>query len=600
MFKVIKKYKEIYFKNLDFNKLRIKSFINSKKKYILGSRKDIKVPIRKIIQSKNNFIYKIKKNPSIYIYDTSGVYTDKNIKININLGLSDVCTNWIIERNDVNILNNLNFNLIKNFFFFKKKYNFNFNFYKNSLKAICGKNVSQMYYARKGIITHEMEFISIRENLYRKKYLKFFKNYKNIIKKKNHNFFFLKKITPEFIRSEVANGKAIIPANINHPELEPMIIGQNFLVKINSNIGNSSIISSIENEIEKMLWSIKWGADTVMDLSTGKNIYIIRELIIRNSPVPIGTVPIYEALEKVKGNIKNITWKIFRETLIEQAEQGVDYFTIHAGIRLKNIFLTKNRMTGIVSRGGAIISKWCLYHKKESFIYKHFEEICLIMKSYNVSFSLGDGFRPGSIYDSNDYAQFSELKNLGKLAKIAKLHDIQVMIEGPGHVPMNLIKENIDFKNKFCKNAPFYTLGPLVTDVALGYDHISSGIGAAQIANYGTAMLCYVTPKEHLGLPNKLDIKNGIITYKIVAHSVDISKGHLLSQIRDNALSKARFEFRWDDQFSLSFDPEKAYKFYNEIILRKKNKNFKFCSMCGPNFCPMKIHIYINNYMLKN
>ena len=471
-----------------------------------------------------------------------------------------------------------------------------FNLKRNPKKAMAGKNVSQMHYAKKGIITPEMEFIAIRENQRRE-------GISEVLQTQhpgeNHGAKIPQKITAEFVRDEVAKGRAIIPANINHPETEPMIIGRNFLVKINANIGNSALGSSISEEVEKMVWGTRWGGDTVMDLSTGKNIHETREWIIRNSPVPIGTVPIYQALEKVNGKAEDLTWEIFKDTLIEQAEQGVDYFTIHAGVRLAYIPMTAKRMTGIVSRGGSIMASWCLAHHKESFLYTHFEEICEIMKAYDVSFSLGDGLRPGSIYDANDEAQFAELKTLGELTKIAWKHDVQVMIEGPGHVPMHMIKENMDLQLEHCDEAPFYTLGPLTTDIAPGYDHITSGIGAAMIGWYGCAMLCYVTPKEHLGLPEKEDVRTGIITYKIAAHAADLAKGHPGAQIRDNALSKARFEFRWNDQFNLGLDPEKAKEFHDETLPQEGAKQAHFCSMCGPHFCSMKISQDVRDYAAK-
>jgi phosphomethylpyrimidine synthase len=468
-----------------------------------------------------------------------------------------------------------------------------FNLLRLPRRAKKGMNVSQMHYARKGIITPEMEYIAIRENQRRENMSELLQT-----QHKGHDFgaSIPKVITPEFVRSEVALGRAIIPVNINHPEIEPMIIGRNFLVKINANIGNSALGSSISEEVEKMVWGTRWGGDTVMDLSTGKNIHETREWIIRNSPVPIGTVPIYQALEKVNGKAEDLTWEIFRDTLIEQAEQGVDYFTIHAGVRLAYIPMTAKRMTGIVSRGGSIMAKWCLAHHKESFLYEHFEDICEIMKQYDVAFSLGDGLRPGSIYDANDEAQFAELKTLGELTQIAWKHDVQCMIEGPGHVPMHLIKENMELQLEHCGEAPFYTLGPLTTDIAPGYDHITSGIGAAMIGWYGCAMLCYVTPKEHLGLPDKEDVRVGIITYKIAAHAADLAKGHPGAQIRDNALSKARFEFRWDDQFNLGLDPEKAKEFHDETLPQDGAKQAHFCSMCGPHFCSMKITQDVRDY----
>jgi phosphomethylpyrimidine synthase len=527
------------------------------------------------------------------VYDTSGPYTDPDYQIDIRNGLPSLRSQWIDERNDTEFLDGPT-----SIFGHERKTNpeltnMRFNLLRQPRRAKTGKNVSQMHYAKQGIVTPEMEYIAIRENQRREEMSALLQT-----QHPGHDFgaAIPQLITPEFVRDEVARGRAIIPANINHPETEPMIIGRNFLVKINANIGNSALGSSISEEVEKMVWGTRWGADTVMDLSTGKNIHETREWIIRNSPVPIGTVPIYQALEKVDGKAEDLTWEIFKDTLIEQAEQGVDYFTIHAGVRLSYIPMTAKRMTGIVSRGGSIMAKWCLAHHKESFLYTHFEEICEIMKAYDVSFSLGDGLRPGSIYDANDEAQFAELKTLGELTQIAWKHDVQCMIEGPGHVPMHLIKENMDLQLEHCGEAPFYTLGPLTTDIAPGYDHITSGIGAAMIGWYGCAMLCYVTPKEHLGLPDKEDVRVGIITYKIAAHAADLAKGHPGAQIRDNALSKARFEFRWDDQFNLGLDPEKAKEFHDETLPQEGAKQAHFCSMCGPHFCSMKITQDVRDY----
>lgn len=566
---------------------------NSKKVFIEGSRKDICVPMREITQSDTSVSFGAEKNPPIYVYDTSGPYTDPSIKIDIRTGLPALREKWINERNDTEVLDGPSSAYGKERLADATLALLRFDLKRHPRRAKSGKNVTQMHYARQGTITPEMEYIAIRENQRRD-------NLAELLTKQhpgeNFGASIPKLITPEFVRDEVARGRAIIPLNINHPEIEPMIIGRNFLVKINANIGNSAVTSSIQEEVEKMTWAIRWGGDTVMDLSTGKNIHETREWIIRNSPVPIGTVPIYQALEKVDGKAEELTWEIYRDTLIEQAEQGVDYFTIHAGVRLPYIPMTAKRMTGIVSRGGSIMAKWCLAHHKESFLYTRFEEICEIMKAYDVSFSLGDGLRPGSIYDANDEAQFAELKTLGELTEIAWKHDVQTMIEGPGHVPMHLIKENMDLQLKYCKEAPFYTLGPLTTDIAPGYDHITSGIGAAMIGWYGTAMLCYVTPKEHLGLPNKNDVKDGIITYKIAAHAADLAKGHPGAQIRDNALSKARFEFRWQDQFNLGLDPDKAREFHDETLPKDSAKVAHFCSMCGPHFCSMKITQDVRDY----
>ncbi len=565
----------------------------SRKVYVEGPRPDILVPMREISQSDTATMTGVEKNPSITVYDTSGPYTASDVKINIAQGLSALRENWINERNDTEVLPDLSSAYGRMRRSAAQLDNIRFEAVPKLRRAKSGANVTQMHYARQGLVTAEMEFIAIRENQRREQLSEAL-----LRQHRGHDFAasIPLTITPEFVRDEVARGRAIIPLNINHPESEPMIIGRNFLVKINANIGNSAVTSSIEEEVEKMIWAIRWGGDTVMDLSTGKNIHETREWIIRNSPVPIGTVPIYQALEKVDGKAEELTWELYRDTLIEQAEQGVDYFTIHAGVRLAYIPLTAKRMTGIVSRGGAIMAKWCLSHHKESFLYTHFEEICEIMKSYDVSFSLGDGLRPGSIYDANDEAQIAELKTLGELTQIAWKHDVQTMIEGPGHVPMHLIKENMDLQLKYCHEAPFYTLGPLTTDIAPGYDHITSAIGAAMIGWYGTAMLCYVTPKEHLGLPNKQDVRDGIIAYKIAAHAADLAKGHPGAQIRDNALSKARFEFRWQDQFNLGLDPEKAEEFHDETLPQEGAKLAHFCSMCGPHFCSMKITQEVREY----
>ncbi|WP_191560474.1 phosphomethylpyrimidine synthase ThiC [Bacillus idriensis] len=534
-------------------------FDGSRKAYKIGSREDIRVPFRKISLSQDN--------EPVLVYDTSGPYTDSKAIIDINKGLPEIRRKWILEREDAEEYigrtikpedNGYQVNQTD-----KEKV---FSADRKALKARKGRNVTQLHYARKGIITPEMEFIAIRENM-----------------------------DPEFIRSEVAGGRAIIPANINHTESEPMIIGKNFHVKINANIGNSAVTSSIQEEVEKMTWAIKWGADNIMDLSTGKDIHTTREWIIRNSPVPVGTVPIYQALEKVKGVAEDLTWDVYRDTLIEQAEQGVDYFTIHAGVLLRYIPLTIKRTTGIVSRGGSILAGWCLAHHEENFLYTHFEEICEILKQYDISISLGDGLRPGSIADANDEAQFAELETLGELTKIAWKHDVQVMIEGPGHVPMHMIRENVEKQQEICQEAPFYTLGPLTTDIAPGYDHITSAIGAAMIGWFGTAMLCYVTPKEHLGLPNKEDVREGVIAYKIAAHAADLAKGHPNAQYRDDALSKARFEFRWEDQFNLSLDPERAKEYHDETLPAEGAKTAHFCSMCGPKFCSMRISHDLRN-----
>ena len=559
-------------------------FPNSQKIYVKGElHKDVNVAMREIIVDEDG------KSPHSYpTYDTSGAYTDPDISIDIKKGLPKIREKWVLDRNDVSYASE-----------FSSTYT-NIQRGKNELipltflnrKPLVAKdknNVTQMHYAKKGIITPEMEYVSIRENQKIHELLDNKDLFYNHPGEQFNSQMPIKPITPEFVRDEIASGRAIIPANINHPEAEPMIIGTNFLVKINANIGNSAVTSSIGEEVEKAVWACRWGADTIMDLSTGSNIHQTREWIIRNSPVPIGTVPIYQALEKVKGIAEDLSWDVFRDTLIEQAEQGVSYFTIHAGVLLRYIPMTVRRRTGIVSRGGSIMAKWCLSHHKENFLYTHFGDICQIMKKYDVSFSLGDGLRPGSIFDANDEAQFSELETLGELTKIAWNHDIQVMIEGPGHVPMQMIKENMDKENDICGGAPFYTLGPLTTDIAPGYDHITSAIGAAMIGWYGTSMLCYVTPKEHLGLPNKDDVKTGVVTYKIAAHAANLAKGHVTAQIRDNLLSKARFEFRWKDQFNLSLDPDTARLFHDETLPSEGAKVAHFCSMCGPKFCSMKI-----------
>ncbi|MDM9651995.1 phosphomethylpyrimidine synthase ThiC [Ectopseudomonas guguanensis] len=573
----------------------VQPFPRSQKVYVQGSRPDIRVPMREISLDVTPTDFGGEINAPVTVYDTSGPYTDPNVTIDVRKGLADVRSAWIEDRGDTEKLPGLSSE------FGQRRLNdaelsaMRFAHVRNPRRAKAGHNVSQMHYAKKGIITPEMEFVAIRENMKLAEARE-----AGLLNEQHagHSFgaSIPKEITPEFVRSEVARGRAIIPANINHVELEPMIIGRNFLVKINGNIGNSALGSSIEEEVAKLTWGIRWGSDTVMDLSTGKHIHETREWIIRNSPVPIGTVPIYQALEKVGGIAEDLTWELFRDTLIEQAEQGVDYFTIHAGVLLRYVPLTAKRVTGIVSRGGSIMAKWCLAHHKENFLYTHFEDICEIMKAYDVSFSLGDGLRPGSIADANDAAQFGELETLGELTKIAWKHDVQCMIEGPGHVPMQLIKENMDKQLECCDEAPFYTLGPLTTDIAPGYDHITSGIGAAMIGWFGCAMLCYVTPKEHLGLPNKDDVKTGIITYKIAAHAADLAKGHPGAQIRDNALSKARFEFRWEDQFNLGLDPDTARAFHDETLPKDSAKVAHFCSMCGPKFCSMKITQEVRDY----
>ncbi|MFZ9312899.1 MAG: phosphomethylpyrimidine synthase ThiC [Burkholderiaceae bacterium] len=585
----------------------IAPFPNSEKVYISGSRPDLRVPFRKITQEDTPSQMGAEKNPPLYVYDTSGPYTDPCVTIDIRAGLTPIRAAWINERNDTELLTGPSSAFGQTRLNDPKLVALRFNLHRQPRRAKAGKNVTQMHYARQGIITPEMEYIAIRENMLRSDYIESLKaaggnsaRMAELMLRQHPGQSFgasiPREITPEFVRDEVARGRAIIPANINHPESEPMIIGRNFLVKINGNIGNSAVSSGIGEEVDKMTWGIRWGADTIMDLSTGKHIHETREWIVRNSPVPIGTVPIYQALEKVDGKAEDLTWELFRDTLVEQAEQGVDYFTIHAGVLLRYVPMTATRMTGIVSRGGSIMAKWCLAHHKENFLYTHFEEICDIMKAYDVSFSLGDGLRPGSGWDANDEAQLGELKTLGELTQIAWKHDVQVMIEGPGHVPMQLIKENMDLQLKWCDEAPFYTLGPLTTDIAPGYDHITSAIGAAQIGWYGTAMLCYVTPKEHLGLPNKDDVKAGIMAYKIAAHAADLAKGHPGAQIRDNALSKARFEFRWNDQFNLGLDPDTAKAYHDETLPKESMKVAHFCSMCGPHFCSMKITQDVREY----
>ena len=572
----------------------IQPFPNSRKIYVQGSRQDIRVPMREISCADTPTSLGHETNPPVTVYDTSGPYTDPHGRIDIRQGLAPLRQAWIEERNDTELLEKLSSEYGRTREQDHALDTFRFQRKAAPRRAKTGNIATQMHYARRGMITPEMEYIAIREN----QRLDEFKR-STLARRHSGTGFGAQlpdRITPEFVRDEVARGRAIIPANINHMELEPMVIGRNFLVKINANIGNSAVTSSIGEEVEKMTWAIRWGADTVMDLSTGKHIHETREWIIRNSPVPIGTVPIYQALEKVDGKAEELTWEMYRDTLIEQAEQGVDYFTIHAGVRLPFIPMTAKRLTGIVSRGGSIMAKWCLAHHQESFLYTHFKEICEIMQAYDVSFSLGDGLRPGSIADANDEAQFAELRTLGELTKIAWEHDVQVMIEGPGHVPMQLIRENMEKELEECHEAPFYTLGPLTTDIAPGYDHITSAIGAAMIGWYGTAMLCYVTPKEHLGLPDKNDVKEGIITYKIAAHAADLAKGHPAAQLRDNALSKARFEFRWQDQFNLGLDPDRAKEFHDETLPKEAHKQAHFCSMCGPNFCSMKITQDVREY----
>jgi phosphomethylpyrimidine synthase len=583
-------------------------FPGSKKIYVKGTLHDIEVAMREIsltdtrIYGKNGIT---EANAPVTVYDTSGPYTDPNIVIDVRKGLDPLRKSWITSRGDVEQLDNISSDYGLQRQLDKSLDTLRFTCNNKPFRAKKGQNVSQLHYAKKGIITAEMEYIAIRENQRIAEQIEQLDSKNCFLAHQHAGESFGANtpktwITPEFVREEVASGRAVIPSNINHPESEPMIIGRNFLVKINANIGNSAVTSSIEEEVEKAVWACRWGADTIMDLSTGKNIHETREWIIRNSPVPIGTVPIYQALEKVNGKAEDLTWELFRDTLIEQAEQGVDYFTIHAGVLLRYIPLTAKRVTGIVSRGGSIMAKWCLAHHKENFLYTHFEEICEIMKAYDVAFSLGDGLRPGSIADANDAAQFSELETLGELTKIAWKHDVQTIIEGPGHVPMHMIKDNMEKQLKHCHEAPFYTLGPLTMDIAPGYDHITSAIGAAMIGWFGTAMLCYVTPKEHLGLPNKKDVKDGVITYKIAAHAADLAKGHPGAQYRDNALSKARFEFRWEDQFNLALDPDTAKEFHDETLPAEGAKVAHFCSMCGPNFCSMKITQDVRNYAEEN
>ena len=576
-------------------------FRNSRKVYVTGSREDIRVGMREIDQDNTPDSMGFEVNPPIPVYDTSGPFSDPDIEIDLMKGMPDVRSNWILERNDTEELAGPTSEFGQLRQNDEQLANLRFEHISKPRRALPGKNVSQMHYARQGIITPEMEYVAIREN---QKLTELRKDpaYTKLLRQhpgENFGAELPDEMTPEFVRDEIARGRAIIPANINHPEVEPMIIGRNFRVKVNTNIGNSAVTSSIEEEVEKMAWSARWGGDTLMDLSTGKNIHETREWILRNAPMPIGTVPIYQALEKVNGKSEDLTWEIFKDTLIEQAEQGVDYFTIHAGVRLQYVPLTAERVTGIVSRGGSIMAKWCLAHHEENFLYTHFEDICEIMKAYDVSFSLGDGLRPGSLADANDAAQFGELETLGELTKIAWEHDVQVMIEGPGHVPLQMIKENMDKELQDCFEAPFYTLGPLTTDIAPGYDHITSALGAANIGWYGCAMLCYVTPKEHLGLPNKNDVREGIITYKVAAHAADLAKGNPGAQIRDNAMSKARFEFRWEDQFNLGLDPEKAREFHDETLPKESAKVAHFCSMCGPHFCSMKISQDVRDYAKK-
>ncbi|MDT0635292.1 phosphomethylpyrimidine synthase ThiC [Salinisphaera sp. W335] len=559
----------------------------SQRIHVRGTRPDIRVPMREVAQADTPATFGIEKNPPITVYDTSGPYTDPDVEIDLTAGLRPLRADWIAERGDTERLADFSSEYGRQRHADNALDHLRFPAPPKPLRAKAGANVSQMHYARQGLITPEMEFVAIRENAR----IDEIRDSRLLRRHPGQGFGanLPQEVTPEFVRDEIAAGRAIIPNNINHPESEPMIIGRNFRVKINANMGTSAVSSSIAEEVEKMVWSARWGGDTIMDLSTGKHIHETREWIIRNSPVPVGTVPIYQALEKVDGKAEDLTWELFRDTLIEQAEQGVDYFTIHAGVRLPFVPMTARRITGIVSRGGSIMAKWCLAHHRESFLYEHFEDICEIMAAYDVAFSLGDGLRPGSIADANDEAQMAELKTLGELTEIAWARDCQVMIEGPGHVPMQLIKENMDAELEACNEAPFYTLGPLTTDIAPGYDHITSAIGAAQIGWYGTAMLCYVTPKEHLGLPNRDDVREGIITYKIAAHAADLAKGHPGAQIRDNALSKARFEFRWEDQFNLALDPDRARGYHDETLPKDSAKVAHFCSMCGPKFCSMRI-----------
>jgi phosphomethylpyrimidine synthase len=576
------------------NETVVRPYPNSDKIYVAGSRADLRVPMRAIRQADTRTHTGGEPNPAITVYDTSGPYTDAAVEIDLRHGLPAIRAPWFEARADTEVLAAPSSEYGRLRAGDAALAALRFAHLRPARRARPGRNVTQMHYARRGIVTPEMEFVAIRENLKRAELLEQMLTQQHA--GESFGAAIPREITSEFVRAEVARGRAIIPANINHPEVEPMIIGRNFLVKINANIGNSAVTSSIAEEVEKLVWGIRWGADTAMDLSTGKNIHETREWIIRNSPVPVGTVPIYQALEKVDGRAEELSWEIFRDTLIEQAEQGVDYFTIHAGVRLAYIPLTARRLTGIVSRGGSILAKWCLAHHKENFLYTHFEEICEIMQAYDVAFSLGDGLRPGSVADANDAAQFAELETLGELTRIAWEHEVQTMVEGPGHVPMHMIKENMDKQLRECGEAPFYTLGPLTTDIAPGYDHITSAIGAAMIGWYGTAMLCYVTPKEHLGLPDREDVRAGIITYKIAAHAADLAKGHPGAQIRDNALSKARFEFRWEDQFNLALDPERARSFHDETLPKEGHKLAHFCSMCGPQFCSMKITQEVRDY----
>ncbi len=585
----------------------VQPFPNSRKVYVQGSRPDIRVPMREITLSDTPVMFGSEKNPPIYVYDTSGPYTDPDARIDIRSGLEPIRSKWIEERGDTEELDGPTSAYGRERLADPSLDELRFNLTRKPRRAKKGAKITQMDYARRGIITPEMEYVAIRENMRRQEYMESLKaagptgeKMAALMMRQHPGQSFgaaiPSEITPEFVRDEIARGRAIIPANINHPEVEPMIIGRNFLVKINANIGNSALSSGIAEEVEKMTWAIRWGGDNVMDLSTGKHIHETREWIVRNSPVPIGTVPMYQALEKVDGIAEDLTWEVYKDTLIEQAEQGVDYFTIHAGLLLRHVPMTASRMTGIVSRGGSIIAKWCLAHHTESFLYTHFEEICEILAQYDVAISLGDGLRPGSIYDANDEAQLGELKVLGELTEIAWKHGVQVLIEGPGHVPMHMIKENMDIQLEQCHEAPFYTLGPLVTDIAPGYDHITSAMGAGMIGWYGTAMLCYVTPKEHLGLPNKDDVKEGIIVYKLAAHAADLAKGHPGAQIRDNAMSKARFEFRWEDQFNIGLDPDRARQFHDDTLPKDSAKVAHFCSMCGPKFCSMKITQEVRDY----
>ncbi|MBD1549850.1 phosphomethylpyrimidine synthase ThiC [Pseudomonas typographi] len=590
-----KQYVAALSESAEVDRQSVQPFPRSEKIYVQGSRPDIRVPMRAISLDVTPTDFGGEINAPVLVYDTSGPYTDPSVTIDVRKGLADVRSGWLESRGDTERLAGLSSHFGLQRLADPALAALRFAHMNNPRRAKAGANVTQMHYARKGIITAEMEYVAIRENMKLQE-----ARAAGLLAEQHpgHNFgaSLPKEITAEFVRQEIARGRAILPANINHTELEPMIIGRNFLVKVNGNIGNSALGSSIEEEVAKLTWGIRWGSDTVMDLSTGKHIHETREWIIRNSPVPIGTVPIYQALEKVGGAAEDLTWELFRDTLIEQAEQGVDYFTVHAGVLLRYVPLTAKRVTGIVSRGGSIMAKWCLAHHQENFLYTHFDEMCEIMKAYDVSFSLGDGLRPGAIADANDAAQFGELETLGELTQVAWKHDVQTMIEGPGHVPMQLIKENMDKQLECCDEAPFYTLGPLTTDIAPGYDHITSGIGAAMIGWFGCAMLCYVTPKEHLGLPNKDDVKTGIITYKIAAHAADLAKGHPGAQIRDNALSKARFEFRWEDQFNLGLDPDTARAYHDETLPKESAKVAHFCSMCGPKFCSMKITQQVREY----